>query len=270
MIGRRTVIGLSLLSALVFCAFAAQSASAAAAKNTTAFTCIAKAEGDFKDAHCDEKVEPGKGSFAHAALTGSPTEIQGTNEDTAGNPTTAVLTGVAAGVPAEITCKTVHATGNIENKQTGTEHQIKGTLTTLFENCQVDKPAKCQVLVPIEVKAVYEGVEGALGGGAIDEMGVEFKPHEGETFVQIVFGNDAECALKNAKLKVTGTAIATGTPPPTKATKHTGVTSNFTKAMTEKTLKFAGNAASFELSTTVRMKDVGGVKQPGIALTTVT
>ena len=86
MIGRKAVIGLSLLSALLFSAFAVQSASALVvkvSKNTTAFTCV-KTEpnkGDLKDAHCDEKVDPNKGEYKHDAIAlNTTTTVAATNQ----------------------------------------------------------------------------------------------------------------------------------------------------------------------------------------------
>ncbi len=69
MIGRRAVIGLSLLSALLVCAFAAQSASAIVTKhslNTTMVTCAKVPDGkqQFAEPHCDTDAL-GKGNFAH-------------------------------------------------------------------------------------------------------------------------------------------------------------------------------------------------------------
>jgi hypothetical protein len=84
MIGRRAVVGLSLLSALLFCAFAAQSASAAlkTSTNTTGFTCVkgVTEKGDFKDEHCDE-TNVGKGAFKHELIPlNTTTEVEFSNE----------------------------------------------------------------------------------------------------------------------------------------------------------------------------------------------
>src|SRR5262245_34707505 len=66
---RRSAVGLSLICALVFCALAAQGASAAEGKNTTAYECV-KGGGskDFSDAHCDNNVGAGKGEYGHVVL----------------------------------------------------------------------------------------------------------------------------------------------------------------------------------------------------------
>ena len=86
MTGRRAVIGLSLLGALLVCAFAAQSASANVAttsKRITAVTCV-KGGGlkDFSKTHCDpgDTVEAGKGEFGHVAINGETKEVDATNE----------------------------------------------------------------------------------------------------------------------------------------------------------------------------------------------
>ena len=85
MIGRRATVGLSLLCALAFCAFAAQSASAAKAVNTTAFTCVEGATKDFSDAHCDTKVTAGTGQYGHVVIPqGTTTEVVGENTTTGG------------------------------------------------------------------------------------------------------------------------------------------------------------------------------------------
>ncbi|MGB7686546.1 MAG: hypothetical protein WBL45_12290, partial [Solirubrobacterales bacterium] len=86
MIRRRAVAGLSLLSALIFCAFVAPSAHAIVTKvsqNTTSFTCIsAGGTGDFKDAHCDEKGTAGKEAFKHEVMAvGTTTNLNATNKN---------------------------------------------------------------------------------------------------------------------------------------------------------------------------------------------
>jgi hypothetical protein len=256
MIGRRTVVGLSLLCALMFSAIAVQSASAAKAINTTAFTCVAKAGGGFADAHCDSGVG---GNFGHEPIAvGTTTETEATNE--AGK--NAVLKGELGGVKMEITCETVKdEKGTVTNTEPAAKsHQVSGSATVNFTKCTVNKPNKCTVKEPISTNVNFEGVEG-LGAGK-NEMGLEFKPQAGEIFTTITL-EGAECALKGKPLEVKGTAVATGAPAPTE--KHAGCTLNFTNAMTKETLSIGGKAAEFSSITTVKRK--GG--NP-IALTTVT
>jgi hypothetical protein len=65
MSGRKAIVGLSLLCALVFCAFGAATASAAG--GSTAFTCVkGAASADFEDEHCD-KGKVG-GGFGHVEI----------------------------------------------------------------------------------------------------------------------------------------------------------------------------------------------------------
>jgi hypothetical protein len=264
MIGRRTLVGLSLLSALLFCAFAAQGASAAVAKNTTAVTCVEGGAKDFSDAHCDKAVTPGTGKFGHVAIeNGKATTISVTNAKTANNTTEAaptVLKGTVFGVKNEITCKTVSGEGTLTNEGTGTEHKVKGTVTANFTSCTVNKPAGfgCKVKEPITVKSNTEGVEG--NGPEKNTMGLEFKPSSGEVFNEVVIEG---CFLAGT-FKTTGTAIGTGTGSP--SAKFSGATNVFTNEMTKETLKLAGNPAEVSSTTTVTMSGGGSP----IALTTTT
>jgi hypothetical protein len=278
MIGRRAVIGLSLLSALVFCAFAAQSASAAEGKNTTAFTCVFVGDHNqvFEDAHCDRKHPTGQGDYTHKNLPVSPpetTEIEITNKETTNETKEAkpaVLFGEPFKVKTEITCKTVSGTGTIGNTEPSAKvHKVSGKITTEFgikasKDCTVIKPEKCTVKEPIVATAEAEGVEELEGK---KEMGVEFRPLTIEGKKQpfaVVTLEGAECPIK-VPFNVEGTAISTGGTT-TQAEKHGGATAIFTKAMTEKTLKTAEKFAWFEAAGTVRMKGGGNP----ISLTTVT
>ncbi len=260
MIGRRAVVGLSLACALLACAFVAQSASAAVATNTTAFTCTENGGAkDFTDAHCDSK---GAGKFGHTVLAGK-VEVSVTNAKTKNNTTEstpAIQKGTIFGLKSEIVCTVVSGSGTLENTEPAAkQHQVKGSITAEFTKCTAVKPAiGCKVKEPIKVTSNVEGVEG-LGAGK-NEMGLEFKPAVGETFAEIVL----EGCFAAGTYKVTGTAIGTGTPAPTE--KHSGATNVFTNAMTKETLKLAGNPAEISSSTTVTTKTGGSP----VALTTAT
>ena len=270
MIGRKTTVGLSLLCALLFSAIAVQSASAAKAINTTAFTCVENAGAkDFKDAHCDEKVAEGTGKFGHVAIKNDETtEIDVTNT------TNAVLKGKAFGAASEITCTKVASEAkksfihNVEHAATK-QHTVTGTVIVRYTECSVQKPLKCDVKEPIVVEAEFEGVEGLESGGKKDTMGVQFKAKAGKPFAAITYvNNGAEaCALNGKTVNVTGSAIGTGTPEPSKANKHAGATINFEheKITATKELLLGGEAAGFQNQATVKM--TGG--NP-IALTTTT
>jgi hypothetical protein len=260
----RTAVGISLICALAFCAFAAQGASAAEGKNTTAFTCVeGGGEKDFSDAHCDTNVGAGKGKFGHVVLPlNEKVSISITNANTKNETkeaTNTVLKGTIAGLKSEIVCKTVSGTGSLTNEEPSSKvHRVKGTVEAKFTSCTAPKPAfGCKVKEPIAVNSGVEGVEG-LGAGK-NEMGLEFKP-TGEHFASVTL----EGCFVAGTYNTDGTAIATGTPSNT--AKWSGATSVFTAAMTKETLKLAGNPAEVESTTTVTKTGGGG----SIALTTVT
>lgn len=255
MTGRRTTAGLSLLCALLVCAFAAQSASAAKAVNTTAFTCV-KGSGniDFKDAHCNEKVAAGTGEYGHVAIENNTTRGITFRGHLA-------LKGKLIGLTIELTCE-LHITGSFHNVASSGNHTLTAQVKLKLK-CTLSKPSKCVVNEPIEGAAVFEGVEGL--GPEKNTMGLEFKPEVGGTLFEVTFKNKGaeSCALNNKTFPVSGTAIATGTPTPTE--KHSGATAVFTHAMTAETLFFGGEKAGIE-STTEVMSEEG----TSIALTTVT
>ncbi len=267
--GHRAVIGLALLGALLICAFAAQSASAAfvPAVNTTAFTCVPEGGNkDFKDAHCDEKVAAGTGKFGHVLIPAGETTISITNEKTSAATTAAepaVLKGVLGGVATQITATTVSGEGFITNEEVpagSKNHQVTGTLTTRIEAITVNKPANCTTK-GIEFKVLFKGVE--KGGPGADTMGLEITPHSGGALFSLSFEGE-KCALKGKTLEVTGTMIATGTPNPKE--KHSGATLVFTNEMTSETLKIGEGKAEFSSKKTMSMTGGGNP----IALTTVT
>lgn len=262
MIGRRAVIGLSLLSALLFCAFAASSASASVAVNTTSYTCVEKEKGDFSDVHCNEKVAAGTGKFGHVEIkVGEKTGLEGHNQGAGG--TNPVLRGQVGGVSVEITCTTLGTEGGSQTNEepSAKVHNTSGSATVSFTECVVNKPASCTVKEPISTKVVYQGVEG-LGPGK-NEMGLEYKPAEGTTFVTITLQGE-KCSLKGTNINVQGTAIGTGAPAPTE--KHAGARILLTFAMTKETLSIGGKAAEFSVTATVQ----GAGKGTPVALTTLT
>lgn len=263
-------ISLVLTGALVLCAFVAQTAWAEVAKNTTAFTCV-KGGGskDFKDAHCDEKVETGKGEYGHVAIeNGKTTEVVTVNEKTVNKTTessTGVLKGTLAGVTVEISCQSFKGEGTFVQEEPGLkQHTGHGSGTTSISMCAVNKPAKCTVAEPISFKVEGVPLEGL--GPEKNTMGGELRPAEGKVFVNIVLQNKGveKCALAEKVLAVEGTAIATSTPSPT--AKHTGATAVYTNAMTKETLSIGEKPAELSVSTTVRLK--GGAETPLAGTTT--
>src|ERR1043166_4096070 len=234
MTGRRAVVGLTLLCALLLSALAAQSASAT--KGTTAFPCTSSAGiDDFSDAHCDNGVE--KGSYGHVYTEpGQEVEIELTNSKTkteTKESTPAILKGTLAGVKFETTCTTVSGTGKSTNKVIAEVMQNEGTgLAIKYSGCTVNKPAGCKVKEPIEITGSSITVEN-LGAGKTD-MGVQFKPKAEKPFGEVTL-EGTECALKGKSFPLEGTMIATGSRGSTEAVASSGATLVFTNEMTKET-----------------------------------
>jgi len=274
MIGRRAVIGLSLLSALLFCAFAAQSASAVltTSKNTTAFTCVKDAEkkGDFTDAHCDTTGTIGKSEFKHVEIkVGETTTIDGTNNEVTESTKKSepgLLKGeIVGGGKLEIECTTVkNNTKNswIRNAEPGEkQHTLEGFIETEFSKCTVKLLKNCIVEEPIVTKAIVHGVEGMEGPKKEpNAMGVEFVgAGPNETFTEIGFKEDAACVVKTPLVfPIKGKVIATSGPT-TKETaqenKESGATLVFTPEFKMQELTLGGKPATFTAIATAKMPE---------------
>lgn len=274
MTGRRATAGILLLCALVSCAFSAQSASASKAVNTTAVTCVkGGGEEDFADAHCDEQVGVGEGEFGHVEISPGTKVVFTVDNQTTGEATDpAVLLGKAYGAATEITCTKVHGEGTLENieHKEAKQHTVTGTVVVKYTGCSVQKPGKCDVIEPLEVRATFEGVEGL--GAEKDGMGVEFAPDESKVFTEITYDDNGaeQCALDGKSINLEGSAVATGIP--AAGEEHSGTTPDFdhakNTALGTLVTSVAGSAkvaAGFESTGTVRAK--GG--NP-ISLTTTT
>lgn len=229
MTGRRAVIGLSLLCALAFTAFAAPSAQA----GTTAFTCVKDGGAkDFTEAHCANNGENDGNKYGHEKFAGT-TKWVSTNKKTANKTvdhTTAILKGTLAGAAAEISCTKVDGNGSLTNEEVGGKMKVSGTATVSYSECTVTKPTKgCTVKQPIVAEANISTVE----EGAT--MGLKFTGSKaGETFTEIFF-EPKTCVLFNGgkPFPVTGSTVAT----------DKGATSEFTAAHSK--LLLGGNAASY-------------------------
>jgi hypothetical protein len=271
MMGRRATLGLSLLSALLVCAFAAQSAFAlegTTSKRTTAVTCVklATETGQFNKAHCD-KEDTGKGFFEHEAIKGETKEIAATNSGVTEETKkleSAVLRGTVPGGKTEITCEIVKNKVN-ESNMSNTEpevgkHTLSGTIVTEFSKCTVKQPLNCTIDEPVISRAIIHGVEGLEGPkGEKNAMGLRFTGEENEAkekvFAEIKYKGE-KCALKGLTFKVTGSVIATNGPTTESSQENleSGSTLVFTpKFKMEETLKLGANAAEFETIVTPSM-----------------
>ncbi len=286
MIGRRAAIGLSLLSALLVCAFAAQSASALVvtkSNNTTAFTCV-KEGGvqDFSGVHCNpaDTVAPGNGEYGHDLIAlNTPTEIDMTNSavtESTKKSEPAVLKGTISLAKVTIECTTVKnnvKTSLVENTEPiAGQHTLKGTIQTEFSTCNVKELVKCIVAEPIVAGATVHGVGGMEGPfGEKNAMGLEFVGHGlEETFATIKFKNKGAeaCSLNGKEFPVKGRMIATNGPTTESAqeNKESGATLVFTPKVKMQTLKFGPNAAEFSSVLTPTMAGGGSP----ISMTTAT
>jgi hypothetical protein len=251
MIGRKSILGLSLLSALALFAFAAQGAMAKTFTNietTKGYKCVHSVLAhEFIDSACNS-YELGSGTgWSHKTFTGA-IGINITNTMTE-ETSPATLEATVFGVTAKLTASTVTGSGTIENTESG----VKGEVTVNYTGVTVDSPSGCEVEEPLVVNAKFHGVEDEEG-----HMGLKFEPAEGTTFIEIPFTGEG-CALNGNTFKVTGNAVATGG---SEEEAHgSGATSVFKPE--DESLKLGLGKASFSSITTTTEEEGGA-----IALTT--
>jgi len=283
MTGRKAVFCLSLLSALLFCAFAAQGASAIVAptsNNTTAFTCVKDASkaGDFKDAHCDVTGKTGAEEYKHELIPiNTTTEIDLTNEKVTNETKNKEPAIFKINTPekVEIECATVKSNvkastvHNVEPEKG--QHTFTGAIETQFSECTVKQPKNCAVTEPVVVNASVHGVEGMEGPkGEKNAMGLEFVgAGPEETFVEFVFKNGAGgCSLSGPKIPLKGRVVATSGPTTesAQANKESGATLAITPKFKMQTLRLGSFPAEFQALLTSTMAGGGNP----ISLTTTT
>jgi hypothetical protein len=241
MIGRRSIVGLALLSVFAFCAFAAQGASAAweTATNTTAFTCVEGGTKEWNNSGCSgTPLRPGEGKFGHTEIAaGTSTDIETSSSEPS------VLKSSLLGAEVTITCKKTvpdpEVTSFIENTSSGGSNMdLHGTLAVVFQECsQTGNGAKCTV-PNITLKTKFHGAKEP--GKA--NMAVEFEGDESENFFVIAFAGT--CLIKEAPFK----GVLRGT--------VNGDLLEFKAAAEDEALTFFGNAATFTGNFTTKM--VGG------------
>jgi hypothetical protein len=269
MIGRKATLGLSLLSALLICAFAAQSAFAIEAltsKNTTAVTCV-KEGGlrDFSKEHCDagDTVPAGTGKFGHVEFKGETKEIAGTNEKVTEETKkleSAVFRWSVPGGKSEFTCEIVKFKvdeSNLSNTEPELgKHTLSGTIVIEFSKCTVKAPLNCTIAEPLIFRTTIHGVEGMEGPKKEpNAMGIEFIGEgEEETLAELEYKGE-KCSLKGLKFKLKGKMVATSGPTTesSQENKEGGATWVFTPKFKMQTLKFGANEAELETILTPSM-----------------
>jgi hypothetical protein len=272
MIGRKAMVGLSLLCALLFSAIAVQSASATAGTKITAFACVSsggETNRDFSDAHCDSWATPGTGTWEHKVLgQKTPTEVEASNVTTGGTKATAVMEASPAKVETKIECTTLSGTGAFENSEPSSKvHKITGTGALEYTGCTVVKPAKCTtkaINIKIGSTETQEGLTGPKGEAAA--MGLELKAEAGKPFTTVTL-EGAECALKGNPFPVEGSVLVTNGPGESESqnNKWSGATGVVTPAMSS--LVAGGRLATLSGIVTFKMK---GGDSSAITDTTVT
>ncbi|HEX6666679.1 MAG TPA: hypothetical protein VF081_08805 [Solirubrobacterales bacterium] len=274
--GRRTIVGLCMLYALIVSAFAAQGASAIS--GTTAFTCV-KGGGakDLRGQHC---ISTGTApqEYGHVEVAqGQTTEVMATNANTAGNTTESSvirLKFTIAGVPVELTSTGLSGSGTIENKKNAAgEHYTHTEGTTTFTGVNVVQPAGkgCQVYTHKEDGSGSPGEEGESGvihtralTGTTEGQGDNFKYTAADHGVFANFWLTCTTKVEACEGTITVTGSVKGQP--------SGTTSTLTHATTtaENTLKAKGTKAGFEGNLTISARANSGQAFTPLAETTVT
>ncbi len=277
MTGRRAIVGLCMLCALAFSAFAAQSASAVT-KGTQVFTCKEPVPGDITigpafttNSHCKESDKNAAGKFRHVEVPEkTTTEITGTTEDTAGEPTSTSLHSVVSGVEVEITSPLAHVlyenaakekswVTNLKDAATGTDH-LHGEATVTYTAPVIKKPAGKGCKVKGEDITTNRLKFTSLGQG--DAIRFDPVAAAGGVFASFEVEGCSIVAL-NGKYDVKG--FISGTPD--------GATLNFTSTATtaQGTLTLRGQKAGFESSVTLKGTDKakGDVTDTALSVTTV-
>jgi hypothetical protein len=252
MTGRRAIVGLCMLCALLVSAVAAQ--GAIAATGTTAFTCK-KPEGTdkpvgekFSKEHCKEADTSPTGEYRHVEIPNDKTtELTGSNEETSGTTRPTKLHSVISGIEVELESPTVTGTGWMTNAfdAVAEEHYAHGEGTIEYKEVVVKKPAgkgckvKTGVVKTNKLKATTKGAA----------MGLKFEPAEGGVFATFeVEGCGESEALKalNGVYEVKGSVI--GTPD--------GATTVFERNPTtaQTTLKLRGQNAGIDGSLTLKAR----------------
>ncbi|MGB7686549.1 MAG: hypothetical protein WBL45_12305 [Solirubrobacterales bacterium] len=285
MIGRRAVVGLSMLSALFFCAFTAQSASATeriTSNNTTTYTCVndGSKTGDFKDAHCDQTGTPGKEEYKHVVMPlDTTTSVDATNEkvtNSTKDKEPAILKSTIGLGKVTIECAVVKGNTakstqhNVEPSKG--QHRFTGFAEAEWSSCNVKEMAKCIVSEPIIAQANFYGVEGMLGPkGEKNAMGVEYVGAGAEElFATLQFKNKGAeaCSLHEKNFPVKGSVIGTAGPGTESGqeNKEAGATIAITPNNNMQTLSLGPNPATFSV---IAVPTMAGTTTP-ISITTST
>jgi hypothetical protein len=276
MSGRKTVIGLSLLCALV--ASATVAPSAMAFRTTTAYTCkpvekpTEQTKG-FEDEHCTKPATGTSVTFTHEVIPPEKlTQLKVTNNETLEKSRPAKLRWHTAGAEVEIEATSFQScTKGTEianfNEIPEKEHAFAaGFFCGEFTGVTVKKPAKCEVAksaVTLNANSFFRTIVVPAGEG--ETMYVFFIPPTGKPFATFEFSGE-KCALKGRKVNVEGTIAANVQTEG--ETALLGATLTFDPFDGISLLEAGGEPASFEGTFTPRMLAETGVPDNPIVLTT--
>ncbi|HEX6666678.1 MAG TPA: hypothetical protein VF081_08800 [Solirubrobacterales bacterium] len=165
--GRRAIVGLCMLCALLVSAFAAQSASAVT-NGTTAFTCV-KGGGDksLRGEHCLTTGTATK-EYGHGIIfQDTTTELTGTNAKTESETTKSrifKLRTTIGGIGLELQATGASASGWMENRLANSVHFIWAAGGLTLTGVTVKEPAGrgCQVFTDKEEAIKTEGEIGVI------------------------------------------------------------------------------------------------------------
>jgi len=185
----KTYLAVLFGSSLLLGVFAVSNAGA-----VTMHVCKEAAAGatatEFSNSSCSTPLIGGK--FRTVPVVGTQA-IQTTST------ATWVMTASPLGINTEIVCKKSHSEGaTATNVEEGGKMKIKGgSSTTVFEECQMNKPVGC--IVPTTIKT-----KGLVGESVDTEttMRAKIAPSEGTAFTSFVVSN---CGLLNGEKTVNGT-----------------------------------------------------------------
>jgi|ERR1043166_350620 hypothetical protein len=276
MTGRRAVIGLALLCALVLGAVTAPNAGAAVANGTTAWTCTEEAKPNdksvgFSDEHCTVAATGTNVKFVHKEIPETfPNFVSATNSSTTKS-VPAKLKGTIGEVAWEVealgysTCEKGATLFNLTSFATK-QMLANGRYCGEFSEVKVNKPANCSVeknKIGTLVGALWT-TKVEINKAGEEQMWVEFEAEPPGKLVIAKFELlGAACALKNKVVEVTGSAKANVQ---NEKGGLLGSTLNFTTKTTGETLKANGAKAEFEGEFTPRMAEEENTDP--IALTT--
>jgi hypothetical protein len=272
MSGRKAVIGLCMLCALVVSAFAAQSASA---DGTTLFTCASKAGGKgFSKAHCKTADAVASGaSFGHVAVkNGTATDLIVTNTGVGTNTNeTSIpkLKSTIAGSAIELLATGMSASkGTIENKEEGTEMVVHSKNLVLKYTGVTEKLLGCKVTGKPGGAGVVETKE-LTATTTKEGMNVLFKPENAEgIFAEFEL---TECIIGPVTVKVFGDTTGSIDGATITVLHETGTKNPATGAVTMRVGNpTTGKAAGYEGVVTVSGKDTSIAEDKGNPLSVTT